>query len=655
MNDKVSVIIPIYNVEKYLRRCIESIIAQTYYNLEIILVDDGSPDKCPEICDDYALKDKRIKVIHKQNGGISDARNAGLKIFTGDYVYFFDSDDFVEKNLIEVALENAVATSSDVVIFNYYKVDEFDNLLATSNFKTGTYEIGDHNRIDYIVNIFTTYKIGCEVWNRLYKAEFIRNNNLLFWKELKVAEDYGFNLHVAFHANKITCISNALYYYLLRKGSAMSKAGEEPRLSDSLTVCKLLEERIMPSLRNTGWYKNYTILFYSIMCGQIRELTLENYKNSIYLIGDLEYLHLNIKRVIKYLRSSIIKYRGFFSGFIALLHCIFLLTRGLDRLYFCLMNICRKLQDIIKFISINKSKISSKNRIFLIENEDDRNLGDLYIKILQIEYLKSIFPECSMIEINKSEYLSIHYIFPLIIRKRDIICFSGGEGMGYISNFMYNNRRSIIKRYKKNRKFLFPLTMNYSLSDDVELQLEKDQNFIKQCKNITLCVKDLHSYELANKYFDCNIVLTPDMDLYSNYSKRLVFERKGAMLLLRNVREEILAQQESLLIENIVKQYTNDIHYNDIQLVSDISNQDRKDVVEAFISKIAKADIVITNLYYGMLLCINTHTPCIVLPDFNHNFEAVYDWTSKLEYIIRISDLCNLDDAVRKMLGIKLC
>ncbi|MDF2545101.1 MAG: glycosyl transferase [Herbinix sp.] len=124
MNEKVSVIIPIYKVELYIRRCIESIIAQTYHNLEIILVDDGSPDNCPFICDEYARIDQRIRVIHKPNGGLSDARNAGLKIFTGDYVYFFDGDDYIENNLIEIALHNAVTTSADLVIFNYYRVDE---------------------------------------------------------------------------------------------------------------------------------------------------------------------------------------------------------------------------------------------------------------------------------------------------------------------------------------------------------------------------------------------------------------------------------------------------------------------------------------------------------------------------------------------------
>ena len=104
-NPLISVIVPIYNVEEYLNRCVESIVNQTYQKLEIILVDDGSPDNCPRMCDDWAKKDSRIKVIHKENGGLSDARNAGMKITTGEYISFIDSDDYIETCMIEILYE----------------------------------------------------------------------------------------------------------------------------------------------------------------------------------------------------------------------------------------------------------------------------------------------------------------------------------------------------------------------------------------------------------------------------------------------------------------------------------------------------------------------------------------------------------------------
>ena len=119
MEQLVSIIVPIYNVEKYIKECIDSIINQTYKNLEIILVDDGSPDCCPKICDEYSKKDKRIKVIHKENGGLSSARNAGLDVAKGEYVSFIDSDDVVDEKFIETLYNLCIENNCDISECNF--------------------------------------------------------------------------------------------------------------------------------------------------------------------------------------------------------------------------------------------------------------------------------------------------------------------------------------------------------------------------------------------------------------------------------------------------------------------------------------------------------------------------------------------------------
>ena len=121
-NNLISIIVPIYNVEKYLKKCIDSIINQTYKNLEIILVDDGSPDNCGKICDEYAKKDNRIKVIHKENGGVSSARNVGVENATGEYIGFVDSDDYIEKDMYEVLINNLKKENADISIISNYEV-----------------------------------------------------------------------------------------------------------------------------------------------------------------------------------------------------------------------------------------------------------------------------------------------------------------------------------------------------------------------------------------------------------------------------------------------------------------------------------------------------------------------------------------------------
>lgn len=139
-NPLVSIIVPIYKVEPYLRRCIDSIISQTYTNLEIILVDDGSPDNCPRICDEYAIKDKRISVIHKENGGLSDARNVGLDICTGEYISFVDSDDWVANVYIESLLKTITSNNAEIAIGNFFKTNQTFNL-CISNYNENNVEI----------------------------------------------------------------------------------------------------------------------------------------------------------------------------------------------------------------------------------------------------------------------------------------------------------------------------------------------------------------------------------------------------------------------------------------------------------------------------------------------------------------------------------
>lgn len=647
MNEKVSVIIPIYKVEQYIRRCIESVIAQTYRNLEIILVDDGSPDNCPMICDEYAKIDDRIKVIHKANGGLSDARNAGLKVFTGDYVYFFDSDDYIANNLIEIALNEAVASSSDLVIFNYYRVDEYDNLLSTSNFNTGVYEIEDHNRVDYIVNKLAKYTLGWEAWNRLYKAEVIRENDLFFWdNKLIFAEDFGFSLNFALHAKKITCISEALYYYLIRENSIMSQAPKEPRLSAAIALSKLLEEKIISSFSNTVLHKEYPVLFYSIMYEQLRGATKDNYRKSIASIDNKEYFYKNLRRVIRR-PVLVLKHYGIIRGMVVWLICMLLMTRRLNNLNIRILQSYKKRWKISEVFENNKSKMSSKKRVFLIGSEDYNDIKNHHIAISEMEYLQNTFPKHSIIEITASEYIAFRHILSLIIKSRDLVCISSGCNLADEDSPVIHIRRDVLKQYRKNRKVIFPQTIdNKSGEEGILKEYHREQGFINRCKNLTLCVREQSSYELAKQYFNCNVVLIPDVVLYSNYNNRFDFEREGAILLLHSDKEGTFSQEDVLHIKNIVGKHTNDVSFNDTILNSNISVFDRKEVVDSFIRKIANAKFIITDHLYGMLFCAITQTPCIILPKYNEKIEEVYEWVSHLGYIKVIKIISELDEAV---------
>ena len=210
---RVSVIVPIYNVETYLKKCIDSIINQTYRNLEIILINDGSPDNCGTICDEYADKDERIKVIHKNNGGLSDARNVGLEIATGDFITFVDSDDWIELDTYEVMINAMNKYAADMVVSNINYV--YDD---KSNRKNDEYQIRIFNKEEAMKELIHDGLVQAVVWNKLYKKELIDN---MKFKVGKLNEDEFFTYKICARAEKIIYIPNALYQYRQRENSIM--------------------------------------------------------------------------------------------------------------------------------------------------------------------------------------------------------------------------------------------------------------------------------------------------------------------------------------------------------------------------------------------------------------------------------------------------
>ncbi|MEH7076807.1 glycosyltransferase family 2 protein [Neobacillus drentensis] len=217
MSDKISIIVPIYNVEPYLRKCVESILSQSYTNIELILVNDGSPDKCGGICDEYAKKDNRIKVIHKENGGLSSARNAGLEIATGDFIGFIDGDDFVDTDMYEILYNLLVEYSADVVECSF-KIVKDSNFQPIENDKIfdGRIESGDNL---FALKRLLEYPIRNVAWNKLYKKELFTG---LRYPD-KLYEDGFLAYKIFYKLKKYVFVALDKYNYIQREDSIMGK------------------------------------------------------------------------------------------------------------------------------------------------------------------------------------------------------------------------------------------------------------------------------------------------------------------------------------------------------------------------------------------------------------------------------------------------
>lgn len=227
---KVSIIVPIYNVEKYLDRCMGSLINQTLRDIEIIMVDDGSPDRCPQMCDEYARRDSRIKVIHKKNGGLGYARNSGLEIATGEYIAFVDSDDYVDVRMYEYMYHELEKYSVDAVIcaFNsIYKNKVFPRVIPGFTMNNRIIDaLGDYipNYIGTLPGCTVEQLYGYSVWNVLYKHSIIKEHNIKFDSErVYVSEDILFNISYMSKVERILIYPKYMYNYCHNENSLTTK------------------------------------------------------------------------------------------------------------------------------------------------------------------------------------------------------------------------------------------------------------------------------------------------------------------------------------------------------------------------------------------------------------------------------------------------
>jgi glycosyltransferase involved in cell wall biosynthesis len=237
MNSLVSIVVPIYNVEKYLSRCIESLIKQTYKNIEIILVNDESTDSSGDICESYALKDNRIKVIDRVNGGLSEARNTGIKNATGEYVLFVDSDDYIELNSVEVLINHTAKNNLDVLEGN--AIIEYphrkEKLVQTNISTTEVF-----NGLDYIITRINEKHITAAACIKFCRLKFIKDNNLFFQKD-RLHEDELWTPMLLLAATRVMYINFDFYHYYIRENSITQKKNKERNILSMLKNCIELE------------------------------------------------------------------------------------------------------------------------------------------------------------------------------------------------------------------------------------------------------------------------------------------------------------------------------------------------------------------------------------------------------------------------------
>ncbi len=221
----ISVIVPIYNGEQYIHRCVDSILSQTFEDFELILVDDGSTDSCGRICDEYAKKDSRVTVVHSVNQGVSKARNLGLSVACGEYVAFCDGDDFYKDCLLEHTYKTAVDTGAEVVSYLLQRISNEDDT-ENEGKALEIIDLTQENRFDFLYKVVTWQTKGWQACRSIFKRQYIEEKKILFCDTCgNFAEDLGFTLEYLLYTSRIVFLNEYLYcYYDVRQDSMMNKS-----------------------------------------------------------------------------------------------------------------------------------------------------------------------------------------------------------------------------------------------------------------------------------------------------------------------------------------------------------------------------------------------------------------------------------------------
>ena len=263
----ISIIVPVYNVEAYIRKCVDSILNQSFSDYELLLIDDGSPDNCGRICDEYAEKNERVRVFHKENGGVSSARNTGLDNCRAEYIVFCDSDDYLEQEWLEKLYCSIDGRQTDLVCADAVVVDETGSIIRREKCGKGSFRMSNaHQRAEFLIKYFLNGGNTGAVWKNIFRTGLIKENGIRFCETCgNYAEDLCFILEYALYCECIEARDITGYHYVLHEGSMMSEGAVKPKFNEVNEVSKQFGNRYISLCDNTEDRKVLSVIHYMIL------------------------------------------------------------------------------------------------------------------------------------------------------------------------------------------------------------------------------------------------------------------------------------------------------------------------------------------------------------------------------------------------------
>ena len=613
-NDLISIIVPIYGVEKYLRRCVNSIISQTYKNIEILLIDDGSLDGSGKICEEYAKEDNRIKVFHKENGGLSDSRNYAIDRAKGKYITTIDGDDFVKNDYIENLYKLIIENEADISSIN--RINFFENDANGREEKCEFYNNAKETTIytskEYLSEIFKD-KLPHEAWGKLYKINLFKDCK--YEKGLTVYEDIEFLIRLLKKNNlKIVCNTNMYsYYYRIRENSIMN-AGFNSYWNKEIEYYNKLKDELPIEIHSDldNLIKNKIL----------RNINLITKKRLGYKVFKEELKYFNYFKIGK-IKSKKIKLKFILIKLFPRLMYKYLSRKSMSEIFF-----------VFHFkIYLLRQKILGGERHLIFNGPTTGNLGDYAILFAEQRLLKGQKKLPFLVSAIEMNYFFNNKL-EKYIEEKDKIYITGGGNTGTLWRNEQYRINIVLDKFYNNDILVFPQTIYYSNDDFGKECFEIDIEKYQKCKKLKFQCRDAKTYDFVKNKMKINPELTKDIALTLKRNNKK-YKRKGILFCFRKDFEKVLDDDIMMEIKEKVKKIYKDNSETYIDTVltkkNQYNNREAHKELRKMLKNFAKSKVVVTDRLHGMIFTIITNTPCIAINNLSGKVKGVYDTLSDTE------------------------
>lgn len=669
----ISVIVPVYNVERYVKLCIDSILAQSFQDFEVIIIDDASPDNSYKICQELYGTNEKVRIIrHEKNQGLGPARNTGIENARGKYVYFVDSDDAIVPQALEILYNVAEKTDADVVhTSEYFETEQDDDEpLSLNRFKMVR---EPHNTEGFLnPNILHRWEncwqrwdnadgIRPMAWLTFCKSEILKKYQLRF--EPIISEDELFSFEIFTYVEKFFTINKAVYVYRQRENSIM-KTNSPQRLEKGIRAMFVTIAKMKFVMNRFAELRNKTD-FQEHFINRLLDAHRGNHIRPFYANGlNVESLTVinNILDGIFGETATFVKY--FFNRTNSLQVQFDNLNMQAGQLYLAYQQLAQRqqrmslfLQEQAAILKIFDEMDNDFKKIFLVGTPRHGNIGDQAIVFAEYFVLKNLFPDHQIIDVPypylMDELSEIFYGlgFQKYVQPDDLMVMHGGGNLGnlWINEEIF--RRSIIEKFHGNKIIIFPQSVHFTNDAEGQKQAIISKQIYNAHPDLHLMLRDENSYNLANDIFpEINTYLLPDVvtSLYGITDKVNV-EREGVLFVLRHDKEKVRDDSNVQRLQEFLM--ANNIPFSVTDTVIDeiIYKENREQKILDVLMKIRQSRLVITDRFHGVVFSYITRTPVMAFKSFDTKISSGIKWFKDIPSIY-YAESANFDDMTKFIL-----